>query len=49
LKIGFFTAETQKTQRANYFFLFADPGGIGSAFHRAEEGEKEKSACFSGL
>ena len=22
--------------------LFADPGGIGSAFHRAEEAEKQK-------
>jgi hypothetical protein len=23
-------------------FLSADPGGIGSAFHRAEEGRKKK-------
>ncbi len=25
-----------------YVFFSADPGGIGSAFHRAEEGRKEK-------
>ena len=24
------------------FFLSADPGGIGSAFHRAEDGRKKK-------
>ena len=24
-----------------YIFFSADPGGIGSAFHRAEEGRKE--------
>ncbi len=24
-------------------FLSADPGGIGSAFHRAEEGRKKKT------
>jgi hypothetical protein len=24
-----------------FLFLFADPGGIGSAFHRAEDGEKK--------
>jgi len=26
--------------------LSADPGGIGSAFHRAEEGEKQKDPAF---
>ncbi len=25
----------------SFLFLFADPGGIGSAFHRAEDGEKK--------
>jgi len=27
--------------------LSADPGGIGSAFHRAEEGEKQKDPGFA--
>jgi hypothetical protein len=26
-----------------YIFFSADPGGIGSAFHRAEEGRKENN------
>jgi len=32
--------ETQRTQRRILFSFAADPGGIGSAFHRAEEGGK---------
>ena len=30
-------------------FLSADPGGIGSAFHRAEEGRKKKSHVLKSL
>ena len=30
-------------------FLSADPRGIGSAFHRAEEGGKQKDALRVGL
>jgi len=26
--------------------FFADPGGIGSAFHRAEDGEKQKGKAL---
>ena len=52
----FFTAHSLhsfKAQRTlSFFFLSADPGGIGSAFHWAEEGRKEKTAilpdfCFN--
>ncbi len=30
-------------------FLSADPGGIGSAFHREEEGRKKKSHVLKSL
>jgi hypothetical protein len=32
-----------KDAKRKEVFLSADPGGIGSAFHRAEEGRKGKS------
>jgi hypothetical protein len=38
--------EPQRTLSFFFFFLSADPGGIGSAFHRAEEGRKEKTASL---
>jgi hypothetical protein len=50
---GFLTAhslhsfEAQRT--LSFFFLSADPGGIGSAFHWAEEGRKEKTATLRDL
>jgi hypothetical protein len=38
--------EPQRTLSFNFFFLSADPGGIGSAFHWAEEGRKEKTTSL---
>jgi len=34
-------ARDAKFTEGFFLFLFADPGGIGSAFHRAEEAEKK--------
>ena len=31
------------------FLLFADPGGIGSAFHRAKDGEKQNAITLRGF
>ncbi|MBA7642879.1 hypothetical protein ES703_50588 [subsurface metagenome] len=45
----FFTARfARDTEFAEkkYVFFSADPGGIGSAFHRAEEGRKENDLRF---
>jgi hypothetical protein len=38
--------KAQRTLSLNFFFLSADPGGIGSAFHWAEEGRKEKTTSL---
>jgi len=38
--------EAQRTLSFFSFFLSADPGGIGSAFHWAEEGRKEKTTSL---
>ncbi len=39
----------EHTELLFYIFLFADPGGIGSAFHRAEDGEKENAITLRGF
>jgi len=44
--IVFITAETRRTQRIELLLLSADPGGIGSAFHRAGRAESNKFQPF---
>ena len=43
VRLGFFTAKTQSTQRLLLFLFSADPRGIGFAFHRAGRPENKKS------
>jgi len=46
----FFTAHFADTEFAEEICFFsADPGGIGSAFHRAEEGRKENDLRFGDM
>ena len=45
----YLTTETLRTQRYLSFLLSADPGGICSAFHRAEDAEKQNNITLRGV
>jgi len=44
----YLTTEAQRTLRRLFFSLATDPGGIGSAFHRAGEVGKGKASAPAG-
>jgi len=39
-------ARDAKSAEEILFMIFPDPGGIGSAFHRAEDGENHKTPAL---
>jgi len=46
--VGNSSPQRRRERRVYNFLLSADPRGIGSAFHRAEEGRKQKTQSAGG-